>query len=121
MPTVQIDPTKPLAFTVVFHSPQVVAYRLWYKRPGEAKYTIFATGTDNEPSNPSTHTHVVDNLSTGSEIVYLVWLSGSGNSLYQIDVELSQNGQAVPNGSFSLQGTTDADGFAQKKDTINIV
>lgn len=118
MANVPIDPTQPLTFIITFHSPHTVAYRLWYKRPGDEKPTIFATGTDDEGSNPSTHTHTVKPLPAGSEIIYLVWLSGNPVTPYRIEVGMLQNGQVVQDGAFTLRGNTDADGFEQKKGTI---
>lgn len=120
MPAVKFDPTKPIVVSVTFHSPHVVAYRLWYKRPGDTAYTVFATGTDSEPSNPSSHAHMVSSLPAGSDIVYLAWLSGNDSTPYRIEVSLMQNDQAVADGYFVLQGTTDGDGFAQEKDTISL-
>ncbi|WP_046244315.1 hypothetical protein [Hymenobacter terrenus] len=120
MPTVQIDTTKPLAVVLTFHSPHAVAYRLWYKHPDDAKYTILATGTDSEPSNPSKHTHMVNALPSGSELVYLAWLSGNGNTPYRIEITLVQNGLPLPGGTFVEEGSTDAEGFAQEKNTISL-
>ncbi|QIL76329.1 hypothetical protein [Hymenobacter sp. HDW8] len=120
MPAIKIDPAQPITFAITFHSPHVVAYRLWYKRPGDEKPSIFATGTDDETSNPSTHMHTVGPLPPGSEIRYLVWLSGNSYTAYRIEIEVLQNGQPVQDGAFSLRGTTDEDGFDQRKNTLEL-
>lgn len=120
MPTITADPAAAIVFKIAFHSPHVVAYRLWYKRPGDAQFTIFATGTDNEASNPSKHGHTVGPLPAGSEIAYLIWLSGNGNTPYRVDVDMLQQNQALPGGFFVLQGHSDANGFAQENGTIKL-
>jgi len=116
-----MDFSKPLTVTISFNSPHAVSYRFWYKKPGDAKYTIFATGTDNEYSNSSIHTHVVGPLPSGSELVYLVWFSGNEYTAYDMELALSQEGVLLPGYSFSHRNTTGSDGFAQEKHTITLV
>ncbi len=116
-----MDFSKPLTVAISFNSPHAVAYRFWYKKPADAKYTIFATGTDNEATNPSAHTHVVGPLPSGSELVYLIRFSGNAYTAYDVELTLSQDGVLLPGYSFSHHNTTDSDGFAQEQHTITLV
>lgn len=115
-----MDFSKPLVLSISFYSPHAVTYRFWYKKPGDAKYTIFATGTDNEETNPSRHAHAVGPLPDGSELVYLVWFSGNEYTTYDVEVELSQDGVQLPGYSFSHHDKTDSDGFGEEKHTIKL-
>lgn len=118
--SLRIDPEKPLNFAVSFESPQVAAYRFWYKLPAEPAFTIFATGTDDASSNPSSHQHTVRALPAGSEFAYVIFFTGNPQTTYRVVIEISQGGRVLEGGTFTLTGTTKSDGFAQENDTIQL-
>ncbi len=107
-----MDPTRPLQVTVEIDSPQVVVYRLWFRKPGDAQFTIFATGTDEAESSQSGHTHVVGPLPAGSEIRNFFLFSGNPNTAYRARVTAAQDGAPLPGAEADVTGTTDSGGVA---------
>ncbi|MEW5925862.1 MAG: hypothetical protein AB1941_00075 [Gemmatimonadota bacterium] len=114
-----MDPTQPIAVLVEIDSPQVVVYRLWFKRPGDTLWTIFATGTDEEATNPSAHQHVVGPLPEGSRIAYHVIFSGNPETFFRVRITASQSGSPLDE-PVVIDGTTDASGVAARQGEIEL-
>ena len=111
-----MDPTRPLAVTIRIDSPQVVAYRLWFRRPGESDWTEFATGDDQSP-NPSTYP--VGPLPRGSALRYFALISGNPQSAYRLDLAVAQGGAPIQP-PLLLTGTTDVDGTASERGEVDL-
>ena len=115
-----MDPTRPIAVLVEIDSPQVVVYRLWFRRPGETLWTVFATGTDEEATNPSAHQHVVGPLPAGSRLAYHVIFSGNPVTSFRVRLTASQDGRPLDGGEVMIDGTTDGSGVAARQGEIQL-
>lgn len=111
-----MDPTQPLDVIVRIDSPQVVAYRLWWRPPGgtDEDWTKFATGDDQSP-NPSTWT--VGPLPRGSDIRWFALIDGNPQTAYRIAIGFEQGGRPVADPAL-LTGTTDGDGAASARGEV---
>ena len=109
-----MDPTRPVDVIVRIDSPQVVAYRLWFRRPGDTTGTIFATGDDQSP-NPATYT--VGPLPGGSTIRYFMLINGNPQTAYRVALGVEQGGGLIV-APVLLTGTTDGDGSASERGEV---
>jgi hypothetical protein len=113
-----MDPTAPIQINVRVDSPQVVVYRLWFQRPGEATWTLFANGTDEDSSSASGHMFRVGPLAIGSKLRYQFIISGNELGFFRIEMEASQNGSPLPNSSLRFEGNTDDVGTAVRQGEV---
>ncbi|HEV7587927.1 MAG TPA: hypothetical protein VGO40_07320 [Longimicrobium sp.] len=113
-----MDPTQPLQANVRIDSPQVVVYRLWYQRPGDAGWTLFANGTDQDSSGASGQTFTVGPLPAGSLIGYQFILSGNPVTALRVELTMAQGGVTLPEGALVLEGTTDDTGVAVRQGQV---
>ena len=111
-----MDPTIPVDVTVRIDSPHVVAYRLFFRRPGDTKGTVFATG-DDQTANPATFT--VGPLPRGSSIRYFMLINGNPQTAYRIAVDVEQDGAPIVVPAV-LTGTTDGDGTASERGEVEL-
>lgn len=109
-----MDPTRPLDVTVGIESPQVVAYRLFFRHPGDTQGTAFATGDDQSP-NPATFT--VGPLPRGSAIRYFMLIDGNPQTAYRIVLGVEQGGSPVVMPR-EITGSTDGDGTASERGEV---
>jgi hypothetical protein len=113
-----MDPTLPLQVDVRIDSPQVVVYRLWFQRPGETEWTLFANGTDEDASSASGHVFAVGPLPAGSKIGYQFILSGNPVTAFRVALTVSQGAAPLPSASVLLEGTTDDTGVAVRQGEV---
>ena len=113
-----MDPTAPLQVTVQIDSPQVVVYRLWFQRPGDAGWTLFANGTDETPSTASGHAFTVGPLPSGSLIGYQLILSGNPVTVFRVVLAIAQGGAPLAGGPLVLEGVTDDTGVAVRQGQV---
>jgi hypothetical protein len=113
-----MDPTAPLQVTVQIDSPQVVVYRLWFQRPGDAGWTQFANGTDEDSSAASGHTFTVGPLPAGSKVGYQFILSGNPVTVFRVELTVAQRGAPLGGGPLMLEGTTDDTGVAVRQGQV---
>lgn len=111
-----MDPTRPLDVTVRIDSPQVVAYRLFFRRPGDTQGTVFGNGDDQSP-NPASFP--VGPLPSGSRIRYFMLINGNPQTAYRIVLGVEQGGgEVVP--PVQITGTTDGDGTASERGEVTL-
>lgn len=115
-----MDPSLPIVVLVQIDSPQVVVYRLWYQRPGDPLWTVFATGTDEDASDASAHQHVVGPLPEGSKLAYHLIFSGNRETSFRARLSASQNGATLPGAEVTVDGTTDASGVAARQGEVQL-
>jgi hypothetical protein len=109
------DPSKPISFEVALESPHVVFYRLWYKEPGDEKFTILASGSDEEPSDPSSHTHTVGPLKPNSKFAFFFHFIGNPKTAFRGRVRIRQDGEVLTGGSIAVSGTIPAKGHTSRE------
>lgn len=119
--SVKFNPNQPITVTVDFGSPQVAAYKLWYKKKLDVLYTTLGTGTDKGPASPANYPYAVSGLDSGSSIAYHVALSGNADSAYRVTITLLQGGVALAGGVAQLTGTIAANNRATLDGTFNLV
>lgn len=106
------DPAKPIDVNVVGQSPHVVAYRMWYQKPGETGWTKFAEGhTSDDVSDHYTAGPFADR----TKISYWLGIAGKPQSEYRAVVTFAQDGKIVDGGMCQEEGRTDANGGAVKE------
>ena len=113
-----MDPTQPLQVSVRIDSPQVVVYRLWFQRPGDPGWTLFANGTDEDSSTASGHAFEVGPLPAGSKLGYQFILSGNPVTAFRVELTTAQGGVALPDGTLLLEGNTDDSGVAVRQGQV---
>jgi hypothetical protein len=113
-----MDPTLPLDVSVQIDSPQVVVYRLWFQRPGDTGWTLFANGTDEDSSNASGHVFSMGPLPAGSKLGYQFILSGNPSTVYRVTMGLAQGGAALPGQAQLMEGVTDDTGVAVRQGQV---
>ncbi|TGE20560.1 hypothetical protein E5K00_21435 [Hymenobacter aquaticus] len=118
--SVKINPNQPVTITVDFGSPQVAAYKLWYKQALDVLFTTLGTGTDKGPATPSSYPYSVAGLADSSTIAYHVALHGNANTPYKVTVTLAQAGTPLPGATLPLTGTTDGNGNAVVDGSIDL-
>jgi len=103
------DATKEVQISVVSRSPHVVAYRLWFKRPGDAAWTRIGDGTtaDDVPDSVTSGP-----FPDGTLIAYWLGIGGNANTKYRTLVIFSQEGNVLPGGTCIEEDKVDADGLA---------
>jgi len=113
-----MDPTAPLQVHVRIDSPQVVVYRLWFQQPGDAAWTLFANGTDQDASGAAGQAFTVGPLAAGSKIGYQFILSGNPVTTFRVDLTVAQGAGPLPGGDLVLEGTTDDTGVAVRQGQV---
>lgn len=109
MPVVTMkDPSIPVAFEVIIESPHAVFYRLWYKRPGDEKFTVLASGSDEETAVSSSHVHTAGPLERNTTFAYFFHFIGNPNTAFRGRVRLKQAGEVLAGGSIAVSGTIPA-------------
>jgi hypothetical protein len=106
------DPTKPIVVTVSLESPQVVDYRLWYKRPTDPAWTVFANGDHQKPLN----SFPVDPLPADSELAYHIRFIGNPETAFRARITLAQQSQQFM--EVPIEGTTNKLGVAVREETF---
>jgi len=111
------DPTVPLDVNVLGQSPHVVAYRMWYQKPGESGWTKFAEGhTSDDISDHNT----VGPFEDKTKISYWLGISGKPGSDYRAVVTFAQNGKIVDGGMCQEEGRTDGNGGATLESEVTL-
>lgn len=113
-----MDPNKPIEVDFRIDSPQVVVYRLWYRRPGDSQWTVFANGTDEAESSASAHRHIVGPLPEDSRIAYHVIFSGNPQMYFRVVITVSQDGVELPGSGVRVEGYTDDSGVAARQGEV---
>jgi len=111
-----MDPTRALSVTVRTDSPHVVSFRLWYQRPGDAAWTIFATAG---PDSPNPATFEVGPLPAGSKLQYLVIVGGNPQTAYRVVLTALQGDDALGGTPLTLTGTTGQAGTATESGEVD--
>lgn len=116
--SVDFDPEKRVSVGVEFESPHVVRYRLWYRELGDERWTIFASGTDERPTDETAHTYAVGPLARESEIAYYFEFTGNPETVYRARLVLSQeHGELFTE---QVDGQTDVDGVAKEEGRFSL-
>jgi hypothetical protein len=113
-----MDPNTPIDVTMRIDSPQVLVYRLWFKRPDDNAWTIFATGTDEDAASATGHAYQIGPLPSGSRISYQLIFSGNPQTTYRAEIVIAQGGEPLPGGEIDIEGTTDDGGVATAKGEV---
>jgi hypothetical protein len=115
-----MDPSSPIQVNVQLDSPDVISYRLFFKRPSDSGWTVFANGTDEDAATASGHTYTVGPLPSGSKIGYRFLISGNPVTAFRIRVDVGQHGSLLPNGHVPVAGTTDGSGVAVRQGEVSL-
>jgi hypothetical protein len=106
------DPVKSIVVTVSLESPQVVDYRLWYKRPADPAWTVFANGDHQKPLE----SFPVAPLPANSEMAYHIRFIGNPESAFRARITLTQDTQQFQ--EVLIEGTTNERGVAIREETF---
>ncbi len=109
------DPKQKLHVEVDLESPQDIAFWLWYKEPGDSKYTQVAGGDHDNSETSSSHTYDFGPFPSGTLFHYYFNITGNPSTAYKADIRLTQGGNSVAsiptiNGTTNNVGTASADG-----------
>lgn len=122
MATVKLrDPAQPISFDLSFESPHAVFYRLWYREPGDERFTILASGSDDAAANPSGHTHTAGPLPRGTRFAYFFHFIGNLNTAFRARLRLLQDGEELDGGSITVSGTIPDRGHASRSGERELV
>lgn len=113
------DPGRALDVTVSLDSPQYVTFGLWYRQPGDKRWTAFAGGKDDDSASNSEHTYRIGPLASGTDLYFYFHFVGNPKSAIKVKVSLGQDGALVA-APTSFGGQTDKDGFAQRKKEVSL-
>jgi hypothetical protein len=111
------DPALPLDINVMGQSPHVVAYRMWFKKPGQTAWTRFAEG---HTSDDISDHHTAGPFEDETKISYWLGIAGNAGTDYRAVVTFSQSGKIVEGGMCSEEGRTDANGGAESKTEVTL-
>ena len=111
------DPNKPLRILVELDSPHFVTFHMWYRRPGDPKWTPFGGGQDDDSARHSSHGYEIAAVPSGTLLYYFFHFAGHQNTVYRATIILIQDQQRIARPTV-LKGTTSAKGVARKEKEV---
>ncbi len=109
-----LNTTKPLQVEVKIDSAHYVTFGMWYRKPGDAKWTSFAGGKDDDSATTSIHNYTIGPLPSGSLVHYFFHFAGNPKTTYKVTIAFLQEGQPVAS-PIVISGTTDGSGLAKEE------
>jgi hypothetical protein len=113
------DPNRSLRVTVELDSPHYVTFGMWYKKPGDSKWTPFAGGKDDDSAQYSNHGYEIGEVPRGTALYYFFHFAGQKNTVYRATITLIQNANPISRPTV-LRGTTGEVGLAKKEKEVTL-
>lgn len=113
------DPNRSLHVVVELDSPHYVTFNMWYKKPGDEKWTPFAGGKDDDSARYSRHGYEIGKLPTGTVLYYFFHFAGHKNTVYRATIILIQEEERITRPTV-LRGKTSERGVAKKEKEVTL-
>jgi hypothetical protein len=92
---------------------------MWYKKPGDSKWTPFAGGKDDDSAQFSNHGYEIGMVPKGTILYYFFHFAGHKDSAYSATITLVQDDTRVARPTV-FKGTTDVRGLAKKEKEVTL-
>jgi hypothetical protein len=113
------DPNRSLRLTVELDSPHYVTFSMWYKKPGDSKWTPFAGGRDDDSARYSSHGYEIGAVPRGTMLYYFFHFAGLKNTVYRATITLIQDTSPISKPTV-LRGTTSDRGLAKREKEVTL-
>jgi hypothetical protein len=112
-----VDPTQPIDVNISGLTPDVFAYRLWWRDTASPTWAVIGQGStgDQQPD------YYQQSFAKGAQLYYWIAVGGNANDDYDAIITLSQSGKALPSGLVHITGKTNAKGVDVQQDWLNFV
>jgi hypothetical protein len=115
---IPVDNQKSVEVNLTPTTPQVFAYRMWSRAPGETTWTRIHEGTteDGKPEQKKLGPFVENSV-----LAYWIGVGGTPGSSFEIVVTFAQDGKVVKGGAVVESGHTSDKGVALRRTLVDVL